>query len=80
MQKVKLAIFQKLDEGLDLDTILIGIRIASYGEKMEYTSTCPKCENADNYEIDLRQFMDMPVDMSLYSQPFEYKEMKVFHR
>lgn len=63
---------------VDLDTILIGIRIASYGEKMEYTSTCPKCENADNYEIDLRQFMDMPVDMSLYSQPFEYKEMKVF--
>ena len=62
----------------DLDTILIGIRIASYGEKMEYTSTCPKCENADNYEIDLRQFMDMPVDMSLYAQPFEYKGMKVF--
>ena len=62
----------------DLDTILIGIRIASYGEKMEYTSTCPKCENADNYEIDLRQFMDMPVNMSLYAQPFEYKGMKVF--
>jgi hypothetical protein len=49
---------------VDLDTILIGIRIASYGENMEYTSTCPKCENADNYEIDLRQFMDMPVNMS----------------
>jgi hypothetical protein len=63
---------------VDLDTILIGIRIASYGEAMEYTSTCPKCENADNYEIDLRQFMDMPVNMAIYSQPFEYKGMKVF--
>ena len=63
---------------VDLDTILIGIRIASYGEKMEYTSTCPKCENADNYEIDLRQFMDMPVDINVYSKPFEYKGMQVF--
>ena len=26
---------------VDLDTVLIAIRIASYGEKMEYTSTCP---------------------------------------
>ena len=62
----------------DLDTILIGIRIASYGEKMEYSSKCPKCENEDNYEIDLREFMDMKVDMSLYSKPFEYKGMQVY--
>jgi len=62
----------------DLDIILIGIRIASYGETMEYTSTCPKCENADNYEIDLRQFIDMPVNMAIYDNPFEYKGMKVF--
>ena len=64
----------------DLDTVLIGIRIASYGENMEYTSTCPKCENADNYEIDLRQFMDMPVNMEAYAEPFEYKGMKIFVR
>ena len=62
----------------DLDTVLIGIRIASYGEKMDYTSTCPKCKNADEYEIDLRQFMDMPVDMDMYSNPFDYKGMKIF--
>ena len=62
----------------DLDTILIGIRIASYGETMDYTSTCPKCDNADNYEIDLRNFMDMTVDTAIYSKPFDYKGMKVF--
>ena len=45
----------------DLDTVLIGIRIASYGEKMDYTSTCSKCNNVDEYELDLRQFVDMPV-------------------
>ncbi len=62
----------------DLDTILIGIRIASYGHEMEYTSTCPKCDNADTYSIDLRLFMDMPVNISIYAQPFEYKGMKVY--
>jgi len=62
----------------DLDTILIGIRIASYGEGMDYSSKCPKCENTDEYEIDLRQFLDMPVDMSIYDSPFEYKGMTVY--
>lgn len=63
---------------VDLDTLLIAIRIASYGEAMEYTSTCPSCENVDNYEIDLRQFMDMKVNMDLYNNPFEYKGMQVY--
>jgi len=65
---------------IDLDTILIGIRIASYGESMEYVSTCPSCENQDNYEIDLRQFLDMPVDIVAYQQPFEYKGIQVYLR
>jgi len=64
----------------DLDIILIGIRIASYGEKMEYSSTCPKCENNDEYEIDLRLFMDQKIDMNLYNEPFEYKGMQVYVR
>jgi RNase P subunit RPR2 len=64
----------------DLDMILIAIRIASYGEKMEYTSTCPKCENKDEYEIDLRLFMDQKIDMNLYNEPFEYKGMQVYVR
>tara|TARA_B100000902_G_scaffold264009_1_gene250141 strand:+ start:2921 stop:3820 length:900 start_codon:yes stop_codon:yes gene_type:complete len=63
---------------VDLDTILIAIRIASYGEKMEYTSTCPHCENKDEYELDLRQFIDLPVNMDVYLQPFEYKGMQVY--
>jgi len=62
----------------DLDTILIAIRIASYGEKMEYKSTCPSCQNEDNYEIDLRSFMDMPVNLSAYSHPVEFKGMQIY--
>lgn len=63
---------------VDLDAVLIAIRIASYGERMEYVSKCPKCENEDNYEIDLRQFLDMPVDISGFEHPIEYKGMQIF--
>lgn len=62
---------------VDVDTILIAIRIASYGEKMEYTSTCSECQNQDTYEIDLRQFLDMPVNLQGYKQPIEYKGMQI---
>lgn len=62
----------------DLDAILIAIRIATYGETMEYTSTCPSCENTDTYEIDLRQFLDMPIDIEGYNTPFEYKGMQIY--
>jgi hypothetical protein len=63
---------------VDIDTVFIGIRIASYGEQMEYTSTCPECENQDNYEIDLRRFLEMSVDISGYKQPFDYKGMQIY--
>jgi len=63
---------------VDVDAILIAIRIASYGEMMEYQSTCPKCEESNNYEIDLRQWLDKKVDVSLFDAPFRYKELEIF--
>ena len=63
---------------VDLDTILIAIRIASYGEKMDYTSECPECKNSESYEIDLRPFLDLPVDISGYNTPVEYKGMQIY--
>ena len=61
----------------DVDSVLIAIRVASYGESMEYNSVCPSCNNSDTYEIDLRQFLDMGADISGYLVPFEYKGMQV---
>jgi hypothetical protein len=43
---------------LDLDTLLIAIRIASYGHEMEFTSKCPKCSEINEFGIDLRNIMD----------------------
>lgn len=61
----------------DFDVILIGIRIASYGEQMEYTSPCPKCQEINEYEIDLRRFIDMQVDISGYDHMTEYRDLQV---
>ena len=70
---------------LDLDTLLIAIRIASYGHEMEFTSKCPKCSETNEFGIDLRSIMDriktpdfsQPVtagDIEIHFKPLTYKE------
>jgi len=70
---------------LDLDTLLIAIRIASYGHEMEFTSKCPKCSETNEFGIDLRNIMDRiktpdfstPVsagDIEIHFKPLNYKE------
>lgn len=39
---------------IDLNAILVAIRIASYGHGMEITSTCPACTTQEDFELDLR--------------------------
>lgn len=38
---------------LDLDVLLISIRIATYGNEMEILSSCPKCGAQQNFDVDL---------------------------
>lgn len=38
---------------VDVDTIVIAIRLASYGNKMDFTSQCPACKNIDDYSLNL---------------------------
>ena len=63
---------------MDLDAVLIAIRIATYSEKMSYSSGCPKCGNKDEYEMDLRQFLDLVVDINIYKTPVEFKGMQIY--
>ena len=37
--------------GFDIDYVLMSIRIATYGESMGITATCPKCTHANNVDI-----------------------------
>jgi hypothetical protein len=59
----------------DLDTILIAIRIATYGENMEYSSSCPECKEFNEYEIDLKRFLEAKVDLSLYDSPVVWENL-----
>lgn len=43
---------------MDFDSVLIAIRIASYGHELEITSTCPNCSHEESYSVDLRNVMD----------------------
>ena len=43
---------------IDLNTILVAMRLASYGHKMDVTSTCPGCKNNNEFDLDLRIIMD----------------------
>lgn len=43
---------------IDLDTILIGIRMATYGSKMAVNATCPHCKEKNTYDIDLQNLLD----------------------
>lgn len=43
---------------VDINAILVAIRIASYGHEMELTSQCPKCDTVDDYGLDLRVMLD----------------------
>ena len=43
---------------VDLNAMLTAIRIASYGHEMPIETTCPGCQNTDEYELDLRTVMD----------------------
>jgi len=69
----------------DLDTLLISIRMASYGHEMDFTSTCPKCEEISDFGIDLRNILEsikVPDyasevahgDVSIHFKPLSYKE------
>jgi hypothetical protein len=40
---------------IDVDSTLIAIRIASYGQHMPISSKCPACEEENDYDIDLAE-------------------------
>jgi hypothetical protein len=38
---------------IDVDTVLIALRIASFGNNMEFDSKCPHCQEENTHEVDL---------------------------
>ena len=64
---------------VDVDSILVGIRIATYGHEMEFESKCPHCGTTSDRTLDLRQVLDR-MKAPDYSQAVTYGDMQIFLR
>ena len=54
---------------VDLDPILIAIRLASYGEGMDMTSNCTHCKEQNEHTVDLRVVLDSLKPTTGYDKP-----------
>lgn len=63
----------------DVDTILVSIRIASYGHKMELESRCPHCSNEATYSVDLRSVLD-GIKTPDYRKIIKFRDMEIYFK
>jgi len=62
--------------GVDLNAVLIAIRIASYGHEMEIATRCPACETESDFGIDLRMVLDSIREPD-YSTPIQHGDLEI---
>lgn len=62
--------------GIDLNAILIGVRIASYGHDMEISTKCPNCETESDFTVDLRMVLDQ-VHQPDYNTPIRQGDLEI---
>lgn len=71
---------------IDVDAVLMAIRIATYGENMEVTANCPSCNTGNDYVIKLTDFLNqvqnfqyetrIEIDpLVIHIRPYTYQEM-----
>lgn len=74
---------------IDLDTILVAIRIATFGSKMSFDQNCKNCSTENTYEVELSTIIDHfqqlkynnTVEISnltIKVRPLQYEEMNYF--
>lgn len=68
----------------DINSILVAIRIASYGHELELGTVCPNCTHQADYTLDLRTVLDQLKspdfkhtikhgDLEIFFQPISYR-------
>jgi hypothetical protein len=71
---------------MDIDSVLIAIRIATYGHELDISGDCPNCGESNTYGLDLRTVMDRMgspnyassltiSDLEIYFRPMSYQQM-----
>lgn len=80
----------KIMPGIDIDALLIAIRIATFGNIMNVTHTCAACGTENDYEISLNSLLDyfgtitfintikVSDNITIKIRPLQYEEMNYF--
>jgi len=64
---------------MDIDTLLIAVRIASYGHDMDFGTKCPKCGHECEHTVDLRGVLDR-MKTPDYNKSFTSGDVEIFFR
>jgi hypothetical protein len=64
---------------MDLNAILVAIRIASYGNDMDLTTTCPACSESEDFGLDLRTVLDQ-LRSPDYDQTITHGDLEISFR
>ncbi len=75
---------------IDVDAVLIAIKIATFGQTMNISKTCTNCETENDYEIELNNFLDYFANLKFVNsvqifeglnikiRPLQYQEVSYF--
>jgi transcription elongation factor Elf1 len=64
---------------IDIDALLIAIRIASFGHGMDLTTVCPSCNHQEEISVDLRIVNDN-LKIGDYAQSLQVGDLEIFFR
>lgn len=61
---------------IDVDSVIIAIRIASYGNEMSVESSCPSCNEANDYAVDLSVILSN-ITAPTYAEKIPAEDLKI---
>lgn len=61
---------------IDVDAVLLNIRIASYGNSMDIDTSCPKCNDESNFSLDLSRVTGQ-INMPNYQDMLDVDGLKI---
>lgn len=61
---------------IDVDSVLLNIRIASYGNEMDFDSNCPECKEENNFSLNMSNVVAQ-ISVPNYDAPLEIDGLKI---
>jgi hypothetical protein len=64
---------------IDITALLIAIRLASFGNDLEISSTCPSCQTASDYTMELQDAMSK-LSTPNFDDPIKHGDLEIYFR